>query len=105
VRILPADAAGGAAEESVKNSENGRQIDVDITDKTERRINVTIELTGEQAAAVEGWSAANRISSHKEAVRELVRIGLLSEIGRIYRMISDGRDRDDLVADNQDLTN
>ncbi len=70
-----------------------------------RKIKVSIELSGEQAAAVEGWRAANRIPSHSHAVRELVRIGLLSEIGRIYRMIAEGNERDEFATDGQDLTN
>lgn len=81
---------------------------IDLHDESNgegRKIKVSIELSGEQAAAVEGWRAANRIPSHSHAVRELVRIGLLSEIGRIYRMIADGKDREELVADGQDLTN
>lgn len=62
-------------------------------------IKVALVLTGEQAAAVEGWRVANRIESHPEAVRELVRIGLLSEIGRIYRMISGGRDHEEALLE------
>jgi hypothetical protein len=62
---------------------------------------VSVVLTGEQAAAVEGWRVANRIDSRPDAVRELVRIGLLSEIGRIYRMISGIQD-DDELADGRD---
>lgn len=62
-------------------------------------IKVALELTGEQAAALEGWRVANRIESHPEAVRELVRIGLLSEIGRIYRMISGARDHEEALLE------
>lgn len=57
-----------------------------------RKVNVSVVLTDEQAAAVEGWRVANRIQSQGDAVRELVRIGLLSEIGRIYRRIAGGRE-------------
>jgi Arc/MetJ-type ribon-helix-helix transcriptional regulator len=65
-------------------------------------INVSVVLTGEQAAAVEGWRVANRIDSQSDAVRELVRIGLLSEIGRIYRMIAGGSNDDD-IGEVQDV--
>ena len=67
-----------------------------------RSIEVSLVLTGEQAAAVEGWRVANQIDSHPEAVKELVRIGLLSEIGRIYRMIAGSRDGDEAFADGSE---
>jgi hypothetical protein len=66
-------------------------------------MSVTVVLSGEQAAAVEGWRMAHRMDSQAEAVRELVRIGLLSEIGRIYRMIAGGRGSDESV-DMHDVT-
>ncbi|NMG41857.1 hypothetical protein GRZ55_21735 [Chelativorans sp. ZYF759] len=47
-----------------------------------------ISLEGEQLAAVDGWRFANRIDSREEALQELVRIGLLSEIGRVYRLVA-----------------
>lgn len=65
-------------------------------------ISVSVVLQGEQAAAVEGWRVANRIDSQPEAVRELVRIGLLSEIGRIYRMIAEGRELLETAPDDED---
>lgn len=62
------------------------------------KINVSVTLTGEQAAAVEGWRAANRLESQADAVRELVRIGLLTEIGRIYRRICRIRDNEEAIV-------
>jgi hypothetical protein len=89
-----------------------RRVEVSKQETEERRstssgrnhtINVSVVLTGEQAAAVEGWRVANQIHSQSDAVRELVRIGLLAEIGRIYRMISGGTTPDNL-ADLADRT-
>lgn len=58
---------------------------------------VEVTLTDEQFAAVEGWRAANRVRDRSDAVRELVRIGLLSEIARVYRMVASVRDDGDLA--------
>jgi hypothetical protein len=58
----------------------------------ERDHSVEVSLSEEQMAAVEGWRAANRIESRKKAVQELVRLGLLSEIARVYRMVAAARD-------------
>lgn len=82
---------------------DGRAISIDAVEgRNGNTIRVAVVLTGEQAAAVEGWRVANRIESQPDAVRELVRIGLLSEIGRIYRMISGGRDADEPLAEGSE---
>ena len=47
-----------------------------------------IRLSTEELAAVEGWRRANMLDSRADALRELVRLGLLSEIGRIYRAVT-----------------
>ncbi len=52
-----------------------------------------VRLNDEELAAVEGWRQANMFASRADALRELVRLGLLSEIGRIYRAATGG-DRD-----------
>ena len=62
---------------------------------------VLVSLNDEQYAAVEGWRAARGIANQPEALGELVRIGLLSEIAKIFRFVTDlrsgsqdkGRDR------------
>ena len=41
------------------------------------------------------WKDANGVETIGEAILELVRIGLLSEIAKVYGMVSDMRDRDD----------
>lgn len=49
-----------------------------------------VRLSEEELAAVEGWRQANMFASRADALRELVRLGLLSEIGRIYRAATGG---------------
>ncbi len=56
---------------------------------TARRHRVLISLTDEQLAAAEGWRSAHGISEQSDALAELVRIGLLSEIAKIFRLVSD----------------
>lgn len=48
---------------------------------------VRIDLSDEELAALEGWRKANRVQSLETATRELLRLGLLSEIGRTYRSV------------------
>lgn len=50
-----------------------------------------VALNDEQLAAVEGWRMAHGIASQSEALSELVRIGLLSEIAKIFRLVSHHR--------------
>ncbi|MEM7507850.1 MAG: hypothetical protein AAF415_14000 [Pseudomonadota bacterium] len=50
-----------------------------------RDTSLSIELSDEELAALEGWRKANRVQSLETATRELLRLGLLSEIGRTYR--------------------
>ncbi len=59
----------------------------------QRRVEVT--FTEEQYAALEGWRSANRVGERSEAVRELVRIGLLAEIARVYRLVAGAVESDD----------
>ncbi|RST84709.1 hypothetical protein EJC49_19495 [Aquibium carbonis] len=59
----------------------------------QRRVEVT--FTEEQYAALEGWRSANRVGDRSEAVRELVRLGLLAEIARVYRLVVGVADSDD----------
>ena len=82
--------------------EEGRMsIDVDyslgrsprtVSPKTgEKRHRVTVALNDEQMAAVEGWRTAHGISDQADALGELVRLALLGEIAKIYRLVSDSR--------------
>lgn len=52
---------------------------------------VVIDLDTEVLAALEGWRAANLVESRSEAARELVRIGLLSEIAKVQKLVEDIR--------------
>ena len=56
---------------------------------SERRHCVLVKLTDEQMAAAEGWRSAHGISEQSEALTELIRLGLLSEIAKIFRLVSD----------------
>ena len=58
-----------------------------------RRVEVT--FTEEQYAALEGWRSANRVGDRSEAVRELVRLGLLAEIARVYRLVVGAADAEE----------
>ncbi|MEM7055985.1 MAG: hypothetical protein AAF557_00215 [Pseudomonadota bacterium] len=48
-------------------------------------LRIEVPLTEEELAAVVGWQKANDLASRETAVRQLVRLGLLSEIGRVFR--------------------
>lgn len=52
---------------------------------------IAVALDHEELAAVEGWRAANLVASLPDAVRELVRIGLLSEIAKVQKLVEDIR--------------
>ncbi len=52
--------------------------------QTGRPHRIDVSLTDEEFTAVEGWRAANSLVSSHEAARELIQLGLLSEIRRIY---------------------
>lgn len=47
----------------------------------------SLSLNAEEAAAVEGWRSANKVSSTENALRELVRLGLLSELSQAYDVV------------------
>jgi hypothetical protein len=57
----------------------------------ENRHRVTVALNAEQLAAVEGWRLAHGMTDQAEALGELVRLALLGEIAKIYRLVSDNR--------------
>ncbi len=59
--------------------------------RTARRYSVMVALNHEQMAAAEGWRAAHGISDQAEALGELIRLGLLSEVAKIYRLVSENR--------------
>ena len=49
-------------------------------------------MNEEVLAAVEGWRQAHGMRDRSEAMSELVILGLMSEIGRIYRLATGSRD-------------
>lgn len=55
--------------------------------------NVIVRLNYEQMAAAEGWRAAHGIADRAEALGELVRLGLLGEVAKIYRLVGGNRSR------------
>ena len=63
-------------------------------DASGRRYNVLVTLNHEQMAAAEGWRSAHGITDRAEALGELVRLGLLGEIAKIYRLVGVNRSRD-----------
>lgn len=56
----------------------------DAVDAEQQR-SVSVTLTEDEWAAVDGWRQANRFDSVEQAMRELIRMSLLEEIGRVYR--------------------
>ena len=62
-----------------------------IRENLSKRHRVLVRLNDEQMAAAEGWRLAHGIEEQSEALGELVRLGLLSEVARIYRLVSENR--------------
>jgi hypothetical protein len=58
---------------------------------TSRRYNVVVALNCEQMAAAEGWRSAHGIEDQAEALGELIKLGLLSEVAKIYKLVSEKR--------------
>lgn len=59
--------------------------------RNDRRYNVVVALNYEQMAAAEGWRSAHGIDDQAEALGELIRLGLLSEVAKIYRLVCASR--------------
>ena len=55
-------------------------------------LQVNVSLNDDELAAVEGWRVSNNLPSMADAVRELVRLGLLSEISKVHGIVSAVRD-------------
>ncbi len=62
-------------------------------DHNSGRYRVMVSLDREQMAAAEGWRAAHGIADQAEALGELVRLGLLGEVAKIYRLVGGDRTR------------
>lgn len=72
-----------------QNDRNRSRDDLNVAQPTMHSVEVLLDE--EQLAAVEGWRSANLIPTRPEALRELVRLGLLSEIAKIHQLVSDIR--------------
>lgn len=48
---------------------------------------VQVSLTDEEMAALVGWRASHGVDSDSEALRQLLRHGLLCEVGRVFRAL------------------
>lgn len=48
----------------------------------------SVILKSDELEAVEGWRSANNVNSIGQALRELVRIGLLSELAETHELIT-----------------
>lgn len=57
-------------------------------------IRLEVAFSDDELAAIEAWRQANDFDSQAIATRQLVRLGLLSEIGRVYRTIAPQDDQD-----------
>lgn len=57
------------------------------------RTRVEVVLDDEELAAVEGWRQANLFATRADALRALVRLGLITEVARTYRTVMTGQDR------------
>lgn len=62
-------------------------------------LRIEVVLNEEQFAALEGWRYANRVADRSEAARELVRLGLLAEIARVYRLVAGAAEFRDAAED------
>ena len=62
----------------------------------------TVELSASELAAVEAWREANHIGNQREALRELIKYGLLGEIRRIYQSSERNRSRVSNSNDERD---
>ena len=52
------------------------------------RVEVSIPLSNEELAAIDGWRAANGYPSTRDAVKGLVEVGLLSELEKVHEFVT-----------------
>lgn len=68
------------------------------TPRQKNMYSTVVQLSASELSAVEAWRNAKSIGSQAEALRELVKYGLLVEIRRIYERSE--RDRDRMPSDD-----
>jgi len=56
---------------------------------------IVVKLNETEMAAVDGWRRAHGVESLSDAIRELARLGLLSEISGAYDLVASIRDSTD----------
>ena len=66
---------------------NSRLIDAGRTEGRAPYDRFTVTLNNEELAAVEGWRQANNLPTTESALRELVRLGLLSDLSQAYDVV------------------
>lgn len=93
IRMRRAEQQGEDAVDACHDGNGNGRMDGITFRPAQRRVEVT--FTEEQYAALEGWRSANRVGDRSEAVRELVRLGLLAEIARVYRLVVGVADADE----------
>lgn len=71
---------------------NNQDINIEAAAKPRDQFQLSLPLDNEELAAVEAWRASNQIASLSDAVRELVRLGLLSEVAKVHSIVSAVRD-------------
>ncbi len=74
---------------------------VRLPDPSAGRHRVVVSLTEEQMAAAEGWRLANGIAEQSEALGELIRLGLLSEIAKVYHLVTGDKETDHQEIDDR----
>lgn len=52
---------------------------------------VEVILSEDELAVLDGWRKANEYTSIEDAMRMLVKLGLLGEVGRAYRKLQEDR--------------
>ena len=62
--------------------------DLDECAEVPKSVEISVTLNSAEAAAVEGWRKANNVATTSLALRELVRLGLLSELSDAYDVVS-----------------
>lgn len=72
-----------------------KQILADVGAQKNSFEHVSVVLSKYELSAVEGWKSANNIKSTTQALRELVRLGLLSEISQSYELVKSVRQTTD----------
>lgn len=78
------------------NSEaSGGGDDLGSDDAILRRYCVAAYVNDDLIAAVEGWRRAHGVAEQPEALGELVRLGLMSEVAKIYRLVCRDGQADD----------